>query len=244
MLAHGPSVPESPGVAESTVGGLVLVAAATLTGAWLARRASGQRAAWLAAAAALLVISGLHLLPEAWSDSQGAHLPWWAVPGTAVGAFVVAGLVARKGCPCEPEKAGGTGAAAALGAHRFLEGSALTVGGAVVVAGALAVHALAEGLAAGALLHAQPRRYSVVWLAVMCLSPVAGVAAAGLVPATAEPVLVALAAGVLAHAAWISLRVAVHLAPRGRPLGPEAAVAGLVAAAVTAVTAVSVVVTG
>ena len=41
-----------------------LMAAATVAGAWLARRRRGHREIWFAAAAgALLIIAGLHLLP-------------------------------------------------------------------------------------------------------------------------------------------------------------------------------------
>ncbi|WP_406011625.1 hypothetical protein OG440_39605 (plasmid) [Streptomyces sp. NBC_00637] len=232
VLAHASSAH------GSVIAGVVLVTAATLAGAWLSRRRSGQQAAWLAAAAgALLVISGVHLLPDAWSDAPAAGIPRWAVPTIALASFALAGLVARKGCPCDPEKAGGLGTAAALTVHRFLEGSALALTSTLTVAGALAVHALAEGLAVGALLHAQPRRHLIVWLSAMCLGPVAGAAAVGLLPAAAETALVALAAGVLAQAAWVSLKAAVHLSPGGRRLGRRPAAVGLAAAAVTALAA-------
>jgi hypothetical protein len=97
----------------------------------------------------------------------------------------------------------GAGAAAALAVHRFLEGSALALAASVTVTAALTVHALAEGLAAGALLGSQPRRRATTWLTAMCLSPVAGavVTSARPLPAAAGPVLLALAAGVLAQAA-------------------------------------------
>ncbi len=127
-------------------------------------------------------------------------------------AFTVAGLAARAGCRCQQhtEQASGAGTAAALAVHRFLEGSAVVLAG-PAVAVALAVHAFAEGLATGALLGAQPRR-AARWLAAMSLSPLVGAAVTGAfaVPAAAEPVLLALAAGILTQAARISLRAAFH----------------------------------
>ena len=100
---------------------------------------------------------------------------------------------------------------------------------------ALAVHALAEGVAVGALLAGQSRRRVGGWLAALCLSPAAGAAAisAYRLPSAAGPVLLALAAGVLAQAARISLRAASRT-PAGRRLAPGAATALLAAAALTA----------
>jgi ABC-type uncharacterized transport system permease subunit len=50
------------------------------------------------------------------------------------------------------------------------------------------------------------------WLAAMSGSPILGAVAAGAfpVPQATEPVLLALAAGVIAQAAWVSLRAAFH----------------------------------
>ncbi len=120
--------------------------------------------------------------------------------------------------------------------HRFLEGSALALTASVTITVALAVHALAEGVAVGALLAGQSRRRVGGWLAALCLSPAAGAAAisAYRLPSAARPVLLALAAGVLAQAARISLRAASRT-PAGRRLAPGAAAALLAAAAVTAV---------
>ena len=135
------------------------------------------------------------------------------VPMAAIGAFTAAGLAARTGCGCREhtEQASGAGAAAALALHRFLEGSAVALAASAAVAVALAVHAFAEGLAVGALLGAQPRRVA-GWLAAMSVSPILGAVAAGAfpVPQATEPVLLALAAGVIAQAAWVSLRAAFH----------------------------------
>lgn len=218
-------------------GGLVL-GLATVAGAWLSRRHAARRELCLGAAAgALLVIAGMHLLPDAWSAASQAGLPGWAAPAGAAASFVVAGAVIRRGCACQGEReaSGGAGAAGALAAHRLLEGAALAVAGSVAVAVALAVHALAEGLAAHTLLMPGTGRRRVLWLTAMCASPVAGalLAAAWPVPQSARPLLLAIAAGVVAQAARVSLAAAFH---RARPAlfaacGP--ACATVIAAAIT-----------
>ena len=76
------------------------------------------------------------------------------------------------------------------------------------------------------------------WLTLMCLSPVFGavLADAFRVPEAAEPVLAAAAAGILAQAAWVSLRAAFR-SPSPQPgqllLSRSAAVTAM-AASVTA----------
>jgi zinc transporter ZupT len=193
--------------------GASLVAVATIAGAWLARRRPGQRQIWFAAAAgALLIVAGLHLLPDAWAGARAASLWPPLVPVAAVAAFTVAGLATRVGCGCRAhkEQAIGSAAAAALATHRFLEGAAISLSGSAAVAVALAAHAFGEGLATGALLGAQPRRRAAAWVTLMCVSPVVGAAAADAVavPDAAEPILLAVAAGILVQAAWMSLRTA------------------------------------
>jgi zinc transporter ZupT len=216
-------------VSGLTLAGAGLIAAATVAGAWLARRRPGQQQIWFAAAAgALLTTAGLHLLPDAWAGARAARIWPGLVPIAALGAFTAAGLAARAGCGCREhtEHASGAGTAAALAVHRFLEGSAVALAGSAAVAAALAVHAFAEGLATGALLGARPRRLT-GWLAAMSVSPLIGAAAGGAfpIPAAAEPVLLALAAGILAQAARISLRAASHgLRTRPLPLTHTAAV--------------------
>jgi hypothetical protein len=60
------------GLTGPVLAGAGLMAAATVAGAWLAHR-RGHREIWLAAAAgALLIIAGLHLLPDAWSAALAA----------------------------------------------------------------------------------------------------------------------------------------------------------------------------
>lgn len=222
----------------SVIGGTLLVAAATLAGAWLARRGPGSQGVWFGAAAgALLVIAGLHLLPDAWSEASEAGLWPWLTLVVAVAAFALAAVVSRYGCACEAdeEHAGGVGAAAALAAHRFLEGAALALGGSVTVAVALAVHALGEGLAVGTLLRAARRL--AVWLTVMCVGPIVGalVTEAFPIPHAIGPLLLAFAAGILAQAARVSLRSAFHHARGLRALTSRPAAAALTAAIVTTI---------
>ncbi len=221
------------------VAGALLIGAATLAGAWLAHRHATQREVCFGAAAgALLVIAGLHLLPDAWSATRQTAIPGWAVPAAAIAAFAATGFAIRRGCACraEQEAAGGAGTAGALAAHRVLEGAAMVLAGSVMVAAALAVHALAEGLAAGTLLASAPRRQRVRWLAIMCASPAAGaaLAVAWPFPQTLRPVLLAVAAGVLGQAARVSLSAAFRRAHPVRLAMASPAVATLVAAAGTA----------
>jgi zinc transporter ZupT len=205
--AHAPAIP--PG---AVLAGTGLVAAATVAGAWLARRPRHRQIWFAAAAGALLAIAGLHLLPDAWRGSRDAGIWPGLVPTAAIAGFAAAGLATRAGCGCQEhkEQANGAGTAAALTVHRFLEGAAIALAGSAVVALALTAHAFGEGVATGALLGEQPRRRVAGWLALMCLSPVIGAAAADAVPipVAAEPVLLAVTAGVLAQAARVSLRAA------------------------------------
>src|ERR1700757_3192076 len=94
--AHVPVLLPPPVLAGAGLG-----AAATLTGACLARRRPGQREIWFAAAAgALLIIAGLHLLPDAWAGASDAGIWPGVVPIAAAGAFAAAGLAGRVGCGC------------------------------------------------------------------------------------------------------------------------------------------------
>ena len=231
--AHGPAM-----LSSLVPAGAGLIAAATVAGALLASRRRGDKEIWCAAAAgALLVIAGLHLLPDAWGGAYAVRLWPPLVPIAAMGAFTATGVAARTGCGCRPhtEQVGGAGAAAALALHRFLEGSAVALAASAAVTVALAVHAFAEGLAVGALLGAQPRRVA-GWLAARSVSPILGAVAAGAfpVPQAAEPVLLALAAGVVAQAAWVSLRAAFHGVRTRRLQLSHSAATVAVAAVVTA----------
>src|SRR5260221_8377313 len=77
------------------VAGSVLMAAATVEGAWLALRRPGRHGAWLGAASgALLVIALLHLLPDAGSAARAAGI--WPLAVPARGARVVRAGRARR----------------------------------------------------------------------------------------------------------------------------------------------------
>src|SRR5215469_2663430 len=91
---HAPAV--APGLLAAGAG---LVAAATVAGVWLARRRPGQQQVWLGAAAgALLVIAGVHVLPDAWAAARFVGIWPWAVPTAATTAFLLTGVAARAGC--------------------------------------------------------------------------------------------------------------------------------------------------
>ena len=236
-IEPGAAAHASAMVSGLTLAGAGLIAAATLAGAWLARRRPGQREIWFAAATgALLTTAGLHLLPDAWAGARAARIWPPLVPIAAAGAFTAAGLAARAGCRCQEhtEQVSGAGTAAALAVHRFLEGSAVALAG-PAVAVALAVHAFGEGLATGALLGAQPRRVA-GWLTAMSVSPLIGAAVTGAfaVPAAAEPVLLALAAGVITQAAWVSQCAAFRGLRTSRLLLSPTAAATTMAAIITA----------
>ncbi|MFJ3307354.1 hypothetical protein ACIPSA_30515 [Streptomyces sp. NPDC086549] len=202
-----------------TLVAVVLVAVATLAGAWLARRGSGRSALLLAAASGiLLIIAVLDLLPDAWDEAQEVGAPQWVVPLAALGSYGVMGAVARIGCPCELGRAGGIGAASGLALHRFLEGATLALTASVAVVAALLVHAAGEGLALTALLEVQPRRRVAPWIGLACLSPVAGAFATSALPIPdgLRPLLLALIGGVLAQAAWMALVLAHQQRPADR----------------------------
>lgn len=210
----------------------LVIAAATLAGACLSRPdPAGRQVYFGAAGGALTVIAGLHLLPDAWSAASQEGIPVWVVPTAAVAAFAAGGAALRRGCACQADRreAGGAGTAVALAGHRLLEGAALTLAASAAVTIAFAVHAMAEGLAAGTLLSGASRRARTAYLTVMCAAPAAGVltARAWHAPPGVRPVLPAIAAGILAQAARISLAEA-------RPARPAPAVAGVLAGVVTA----------
>src|SRR5258708_2770780 len=223
--------------------GSLIIGLATVAGAWLGRRNGARREVYFGAAAgALLVIAGVHLLPDAWSAADRAGISGWAVLAVAVGSFWLAGLAVRRGCACQldREAAGGAGTASALAVHRLLEGVALALGGSVAVAVALFVHAFAEGLAAGTLLSSVPKRRAALWLAAMCASPVAGaaVAAAAGFPSRAQPRLLAVVAGGLGQAPQVSFSAAFRPVGRLTQLVLSAPAAATVVAAVVTTFAV------
>ncbi|MEU2977733.1 hypothetical protein ABZ678_12170 [Streptomyces hirsutus] len=222
----------------ATLVAVVLVTVATVVGAWPARRGFGRPALPPAAASGiLLIIAVLDLLPEAWDEAHETGVPQWTVPLTALASYGVMGAVVRMGCPCEPGRAGGIGAASGLALHRFLEGVTLALTASVAVVAALLVHAAGEGLALAALPGAQPRRRVAPWIGLACLSPVAGafVTSALPIPDGLMPLLLAFVGGVLAQAAWVALRLAHQQRPADRRvLGVPAAMAMPLAAVLTA----------
>jgi hypothetical protein len=223
---------------DETLVAVVLVAFATVAGAWLARRGSDRSALLLAAASGvLLIIAALDLLPDAWGAARETGLPLWAVPVTACASYGAIGAVVRIGCPCEPSRAGGIGSVAGLALHRFLEGATLALTGSVVVVAALLVHAAGEGLALTALLRAPPGRRVAPWIGLACLSPLAGAFVTSVLPIPQRlmPLLLAVVAGVLAQGAWVVLRLARRQHPsEGRFLRAPAALAMTLAAVLTA----------
>src|SRR5215472_1222817 len=112
MKGHAVVHPTTPGawahvavvLPALVLAGIGLVAAATVIGAWLARRCSGQRQMWFAAVAgALLIVAGVHLLPDAWTTARAAGIwPPLALVAVAAG-FAVAGLATRVGCGCQEQ---------------------------------------------------------------------------------------------------------------------------------------------
>ena len=220
-----------------TLVAVVLVAVATVVGAWLARRGSGRPVLLKAASGILLIVAVLDLLPNAWDGAREAGVPLWAVPVTALASYGVMGAVVRFGCPCEPGRAGSVGAASGVALHRFLEGATLALTASVAVVAALLVHAVSEGLALAALLGVHPRRRVAPWIGLACLSPVAGsfVTSALPIPDGIMPLLLAFVGGVLAQAAWVALRLARQQRPaEQRVLGVPAAMTMTLAAALTA----------
>ena len=87
--ARGRSPDEYPVTAWLVVTSALLIGAATVSGAWLARRHAARRELCFGAAAgALLVIAGLHLLPDAWSAARQTAIPALAVPMAAIAALL------------------------------------------------------------------------------------------------------------------------------------------------------------
>jgi hypothetical protein len=62
----------------------------------------GHPEIWFAATAdALLIIAGLHLLPDAWSGARSARIWPGLVPAAAAASFTAVGLSTRVGCGCQ-----------------------------------------------------------------------------------------------------------------------------------------------
>ncbi|MFE3449364.1 hypothetical protein ACFXJ8_10550 [Nonomuraea sp. NPDC059194] len=221
-----------PPVPTGTWVAVLLVTMSTLAGAWLARRNAQKISVWLAVACALMLITALtELLPDAWHEARESGTPLWLLGLAALLGFVVITLLTRGGCGHSGEEVrggrhapglhrrvsgavggalfGGVGTAAALTAHRVIEGATLALAASVVVVAALMVHSASEGLALTALLDLARRR-AAPWLALSCLSPALGVVLATLAPLPPQvvPLLLALITGVLLRTAVVGLRLA------------------------------------
>ncbi|MFE3448800.1 hypothetical protein ACFXJ8_07665 [Nonomuraea sp. NPDC059194] len=211
-----------------------LICAATLAGAWLARRESERVSVWLAiASAVMLVVAVADMLPDAWHDAVETGMPLWVVAVAVVTGFLVVTYFTRKGCGCAADTArraaglhapglhrkvkeaagaalfGGMGTAAALTTHRAIEGATLALTVSAVVVAALMIHSTSEGLALTALLDMARQRLA-PWLVVACLSPALGVLAAAYspLPPTVVPVLLGVVTGVLLRTAIVGMRLA------------------------------------
>src|SRR6266702_2221354 len=103
----------------SALAGVALIAASTLAGAWLARRASRLPAVTLAGAAvalAAVVLAGL--VPDVWHDLPASEPGRWAAVGMAAAGcavgYAVAEVLARRGCACQARSGAGRGWAATV----------------------------------------------------------------------------------------------------------------------------------
>lgn len=218
--------------------GVGLIAVATLSGAWLGRRAPRASAIPLAAACgALLAVVVADLGPDVWDDVRDTGVAWWVVMAAGALGYVGAGYLMKRGCPCEPGLAGGVGTAAALGLHRALEGSVLAVTASAPLVLALVVHASSEGFALTALLDAEKRRRraAAAWLAVACAAPAFGMLVVGSIglPDAAKPVLTSLVAGVLGRTAWNAYRIAGERGQAAVARGATVVSAGVLAGVLT-----------
>jgi zinc transporter ZupT len=216
--------------------GVALIAGATLAGAWLARHSSRVPALVGCTAVVLAAVVLADLLPDIWRDLHGAGLGWWAAAAaTAAAGYATADALARRGCACQAARAdtanvpgtkaaSGVATAAALAAHRLLEGAAVTLTGSPAIVAALVLHATGEGFALGALLRPERRSRALMLLVIACVSPLAGTVAFGQVGMAARPsaVMTAAIAGVLARtalAAWRRRRPSTRPRPAvGRPM--------------------------
>jgi ZIP family zinc transporter len=189
------------------LGGLALIAAATLAGAWLGRRFARLRGISLVCAAvALFAVVGADLLPDIWNDLGETGLPWWIAAAALAAGLATTDAIVRRGCACGPAAgvpASGRATAVALGVHRALEGAALAIAGSAAVIAALVAHAASEGFALTTLLRGERRGRAAALLAITCLSPAAGAVVLAVVhlPDAAAPVLTSVVAGILLRAA-------------------------------------------
>lgn len=208
-----------------------LITVATLAGAWLATRFSNRMGLWLSLASAMMMVTAVtEILPQVWEGSTEQGLPLWIPALTAILGFLVITYFTRQGCAhghgdesasaggrhrlskraAASAAFGGVGAAAALTAHRLIEGATLALTPSAAVIAALLVHSASEGLALAALLR-EARQSLTPWLLVSTAGPALGVVAATIspLPEAAVPVLLALVGGVLLRTAVVGFKLAI-----------------------------------
>lgn len=127
---------------------------------------------------------------------------------------------------------GGVGAAAALTAHRVIEGTTLALTPSTAVIVALLVHSASEGLALAALLH-EGRQRLAPWMLMSVAAPPVGIVAATIspLPEMLVPVLLAIVGGVLLRTAVVGLRMAIVKKRSGELRGWQIVASAGVAAA-------------
>lgn len=193
----------------ASLAGVSLVAGATTAGALAGRWSARYSAVSLAAVAGLLLAVVLgDLVPDIARDAGDIGI--WIPAAAGLAGFWLAGFAMRWGCACGSPPAGGVAAAAAIGVHRAVEGSALALTTAVPLVAALVLHASSEGYALAALLRSASRQRVVALLVVACAGPAVGAGTIGAIdlPAQAYPVVTALVAGALARSAVAAYRLA------------------------------------
>lgn len=262
-LAVGPVLEGQPGRREAWAA-VLLVCAATLAGAWLARRNARRITPWLAMASATMLVTALiDLLPDAWSQAHTTGTPVWALglaiasgflaitcltrgacghgygrPRGRSGGLHAPGQHRRSGATADAALFGGIGTAAALTLHRGLEGATLALSPSAVVVVALIVHSASEGLALAALLDIARRRLT-PWLILACAGPAVGVLTATLnpLPGPMRPLLLGVIMGVLLRTAIVGLGIAASRQPGGRLSKRQIVIAATFAIAVGALLA-------
>ncbi|GAA4566412.1 hypothetical protein [Planotetraspora kaengkrachanensis] len=235
---------------------VALVCAATLAGAWLARRNTRRLSMWLAVASAMMLVTALvDLLPDAWSEAVEAGVPLWTLVLSGSFGFLVITYFTRRGCACPSEAApgalhapgrhrrvkravdaalyGGMGTAAALTLHRAIEGATLGLAASAVVVVALTIHSASEGLALAALLDLARQRVA-PWLVVACVSPAVGVLMATVAPMPGwlVPILLSMVMGVLLRTAVVGMKLAARNQQDGRLSRRQLTIAAMAATTV------------
>ena len=220
---------------------VVAMAAATVAGALLAHRSSGQAALVLVIASGMMLITAtVDLLPEAWHEATAVGLSAWIAMATAVAGYLVMTVFTRNGCGCDADMAAqaagahtpgrhrrvketagafsvGLGAAAALATHRLVEGTALALAFSLPVLLTLMVGSASDGLALAAMLRETKQRLT-PWLTVACVSPAVGVLITIVrpLPEVVLPVALALVAGVILRIAVVGLKLAALKREKGQ----------------------------